>query len=146
MRIHEIMTRRVETIPPTWRVEEAADLMRQKRLRHLVVMADGKVVGVVSHRDVHFPALFGEKVNEVMSEPAVTIGPNDAVPMAANRMRSHCVSSLPVVERGALVGIVTVADLLQVLGRGVDRRTPRARAALHRRVPHHGPRHAPFAW
>src|SRR5262245_16937716 len=146
MRIHEIMTKRVETISPTWTVEEAVDLMRTKRIRHLVVKADGKVVGVVSDRDVHFPALFGERVNEVMTEPAVTIGPNDTVPVAANRMRSHRVSSLPVVERDELVGIVTVADLLQVLGCGVDRRTPRSRVTLHHRVPLHKRGHAPSAW
>ena len=145
MRIREIMTTHVETIPPSWSVAEAADLMRQKRLRHLVVKTDGAVVGVVSDRDVSFPALYGEPVNEIMSEPVVTIGPNDTIPTAANRMRSRSVHSLPVVEHGELVGIVTVADLLQVLGRGVDRRTPRSRATLHNRVPH-TKKLAPFAW
>src|SRR5262245_24214554 len=145
MRIREIMTKHVETIPPTWSVGEAADLMRQKRLRHLVVKSNGAVVGVVSDRDVSFPSLYGEPVSEIMSEPVVTIGPNDTVPTAANRMRRRTVHSLPVVEHGELVGIVTVADLLQVLGRGVDRRTPRSRIALHNRVPH-TKKHSPSAW
>jgi len=146
MRIHEIMTKHVETIPPTWTVDETADFMSQKRIRHLVVKADGKIVGVVSDRDVHFPALFGETVTEVMTEPAITIGPNDTVRTAANRMRNRSVSSLPVVEQGNLVGIVTVADLLHVLGGGADRRTPRPRAALHHRVPHRARGRAAGAW
>jgi acetoin utilization protein AcuB len=118
MRICEIMTKEVETVRPTATVRDAADLMRRKHVRHLVVKKDGKVVGVVSDRDVTVPSFFGEPLAEVMTGPALTIRPNETVGTAANRMRRNRVSSLPVVERGELVGIVTVADLLQVLARG----------------------------
>jgi acetoin utilization protein AcuB len=117
MRISDIMTKDVKTVPPTSTVGEAADLMRRKRIRHLVVKKGGRVIGVVSDRDVRSPSFFAEPLTEVMTEPAITIGPNDTVRTAAKRMSSRGVSSLPVVEHGELVGIVTVADLLHLLAR-----------------------------
>src|SRR5262245_18836489 len=118
MRISEIMSKEVETVGPTCTVDEAADLMRQKHIRHLVIARDGDVLGVVSDRDMRSPRLFGERLTDVMSDPAITIRPNDTVRTAANRMNRRRVGSLPVVERGKLVGIVTVTDLLRVLSRG----------------------------
>jgi acetoin utilization protein AcuB len=117
MRIYDVMTKKVATVPPTSTVDEAADLMRRKRIRHLVVSTGDRVDGVVSDRDVHFPALFGEPIADAMTGHAVTIGPNESVQKAAKRMRTRRVSCLPVVERGKLVGIVTVSDLLHVLER-----------------------------
>src|SRR5262245_17772694 len=105
MRVDEIMTNDVVTASTTTTVIEAADRMRRKHIRHLVVRKDGRVVGVVSDRDVNVPSVFGERLTEVMTEPAVTIGPNDTVRTAADRMRRRGVSSLPVVDRGELVGI-----------------------------------------
>src|SRR5262245_29255713 len=76
MRVRDIMTKEVETVPPTATVHEAWSLMREKRIRHLVVTKDGNVVGVVSDRDVRLPSFFGEPLTEVMTDPAITIGPN----------------------------------------------------------------------
>lgn len=118
MRVFELMTKRVETISTSATVGEAAEHMRRKRIRHVVVMDGSKVVGVVSDRDVSTPALLREPVTEVMGEPAIAVGPGDTIRAAANRMRRNRVSSLPVVERGRLVGILTVTDLLELLGRG----------------------------
>jgi len=146
MRIFELMTEGVVTVPPTLTVGDAAELMRQKGICHLVVKRDGKIAGVLSDRDVQTPAFVNERVTEVMTAPAVTIGPHETVRTAANRMRSRGVSSLPVVLRGQLIGIVTVTDLLRVLGRGADRPTPRTRTALHHRSPHHKQGRAPSAW
>ena len=136
MRVFELMTKRVETISPDATVADAAAQMRRKRIRHVVVVDGSRVVGVVSDRDVRTPALHGESVTEVMGEPPIVVRPNDTVRTAANRMRRHRVSSLPVLEGGRLIGIVTAGDLLKLLGRGVDRARPAARAALHHRVAH----------
>jgi acetoin utilization protein AcuB len=136
MRVFELMTKRVETISPDATVADAAAQMRRKRIRHVVVVDGSRVVGVVSDRDVRTPALHGESVTEVMGEPPIVVRPNDTVRTAANRMRRHFVSSLPVLEGGRLIGIVTAGDLLKLLGRGVDRTRPAARAALHHRVEH----------
>jgi acetoin utilization protein AcuB len=141
-----LMTKRVETISTAATVGEAAEHMRRKRIRHVVVMDGGKVVGVVSDRDVRTSALLGEPVTEVMGEPAVAIGPNDTVRTAANRMRGNRISSLPVVEDGRLVGILTVTDLLELLGRGIDRASPGVRATLHHRVAHKKRGRAASAW
>ena len=55
---------------------------------------------------------------------------------AANLMRGRTIGCVPVVEGRRLVGIVTASDLLQLLGRGIDRRAPASRPPLHHRVPH----------
>ena len=121
MRVFELMTKRVETLSTAATVSEAAQHMRRKRIRHIVVMEGDKVAGVVSDRDVRSPALLGERVTEVMGEPAIIVRPNETIRAAANRMRRNRVSSLTVVEGGRLVGILTVTDLLDLLGRGIDR-------------------------
>ncbi len=146
MRVFELMTKRVETISKAATVAQAAEHMRRKRIRHVVVTDGGKVVGVVSDRDVRTPALWGEPVTEVMGEPAIAVRPNDTIRAAANRMRGRRVSSLPVVENGRLVGILTVTDLLQLLGRGIDRPSPAVRSALHHRVAHKKRGRAAPAW
>jgi CBS domain-containing protein len=144
MRISDIMTKDVKTVPPTWTVNEAADLMRRKHIRHLVVTKKSQVLGVVSDGDVRLPSFFAEPLTEVMTVPAITIGPNDTVRTAASRISSRGVSSLPVVDHGELVGIVTVADLLRVLARGVEA-APRSRAARRYRTPRHAHRAQPAA-
>ena len=61
-------------------------------------------------------------------------------------MRGRTIGCLPVVERGRLMGIVTVTDLLDLLGRGLDRSTQPERASLHYRVPHRKQRRFSAAW
>jgi CBS domain-containing protein len=82
-----------------------------------VVKKGGRVIGVVSDRDVRAPSFLAEPITEVMSDPAITVGPNETVRTAARRMSRRRVGSLPVVAHGELVGIVTAADLLRLLAR-----------------------------
>jgi CBS domain-containing protein len=60
-------------------------------------------------------------VTEVMARDLATAGTRDSVRVAANRMRGRTVGCLPVVDGGRVVGIVTTADLLELIGRGVER-------------------------
>ncbi len=148
MRMFEIMTKEVETVAPTAKVADAANRMRLNRIRHLVVKDGRAIVGVLSDRDVRGRGEADPQrtVADVMTRSAVSIGPKDTVRTAANAMRGRTIGCLPVVERGRLVGIVTVTDLLDLLGRGIDRETHPARAALHYRVPHRKQRRMPAAW
>ena len=125
MRVHEIMTRRVQTVPHTENAEAAWNLMRWKRIHHLVVTGDGgEVVGVVSARD-----LGGRDRDEIrrmrpigamMTAYAVKATPDMPVRQAANVMRGWNIGCLPVIEPdGTLAGIVTVSDLLRLLAEQV---------------------------
>jgi CBS domain-containing protein len=149
VRIFEVMTKEVETVAPTLIAAEAAERMRQNRIRHLVVKDGRTIVGVLSDRDVRgrgAAQLTQQTVADLMTRSAVSIGPRDTVRAAANLMRGRTIGCLPVVERERLIGIVTVTDLLDLLGRGVDRSTQPERVSLHYRVPHRKQRRFSAAW
>lgn len=149
MRIREVMTKDVETVAPTLQAADAAARMRLNRIHHLVVKEGRAIVGVLSDRDVRGRSaadLAQFRVDELMTRSAVAVGPNDTVRAAANLMRGRTIGCLPVVERGRLVGIVTVTDLLELLGRGIDRAERPARPTLHYRVPHRKHSQVRSAW
>ena len=136
MRVHEIMTTPVETVPAAMPLNQAAALMRGVRVHHLVVTEHSAIVGVLSAADVRESARDTRVVRDVMRDVA-TIEEHDTVRRAANLMRGRSIGCLVVTRQGRLSGIVTVSDLLDLLGKGADRPTTPARAAMHYRVPHH---------
>jgi len=120
MRIQEIMSSPVETIPPSTTVAAAKTRMKTEGIHHLVVGGRGQIVGVLSARDLKGvdPAT---EVSEVMSEDVVTASPRETIRDAANLLRGRTIGCLPVVDRGRAVGIVTISDLLELLGKGAAR-------------------------
>lgn len=121
MRVQDMMTRRVQTIGVTESVSAAVERMRRSRIRHLVVMHDGKPAGIVSSGDVRaLDPVRDRRVDEIMTTPAVTATPDMTMRKAANLLRGRSIGCLPVVEDGTLVGIVTTSDLLERIGRGVE--------------------------
>jgi acetoin utilization protein AcuB len=131
MRVRELMSRPVVTVTADASCHEAVTRMCRHRVRHLpVVAADGRVVGVVTDRDLRHhlfaPDVFARigrepiegllrqaSVGHVMSRPAVWIDAGADAGDAAALMRSHKVGSLPVVDEGRVVGILTEIDLLR---------------------------------
>lgn len=126
--VNEIMATKVSTLGRNDTLDLADEIMTMSRIRHLPVVDGGRVVGVVSQRDLFRSALavalgYGERaqkillkslnVKEVMSEPAITIGANGTVKEAARQMIEHKIGCLPVVEGYTLVGIVTETDILR---------------------------------
>jgi acetoin utilization protein AcuB len=103
--------------------------MRQMRIRHLVVQEGRRIVGVVSDLDLENLGSMGEveKVEDVMSSPAVTASPETTLRQAANLLRGRSIGCLPVVEKDRLIGIVTTTDLLDLIGRGAERPIPKTR-------------------
>jgi CBS domain-containing protein len=119
MRMHEVMSVPVHTIGPEASLAEAAALMHQRRIHHLVVLDGRRVVGVLSARD-----LLGRKdgpVSSVMAPHPATATPTTTVRQAANLLRGRSLGCLPVLEDGRPVGMVTVSDLLELVGRGAVR-------------------------
>jgi acetoin utilization protein AcuB len=124
MRLFEIMTTDVESASPEEDAEAAYSRMRARRIRHLVVVEDRNVVGIISDRDLGSARgaslRRGKKVAELMSRQTATAVPTTTVRQAANLMRTRTIGCLPILQDSKLVGIVTVADLLEVLGRGAQ--------------------------
>jgi len=135
MRVREIMTTGVETSPEAAPARDALERMRSLRIRHLVVTRGREIRGIVSDRDLL--AADDGTVGERMTEDAVVLSPDSTVREAANLLRGRRIGSLPVVDgTGAVVGIVTTTDLLDLIGRGVEKPAPRGkRRDLARRGP-----------
>jgi acetoin utilization protein AcuB len=125
MRVEELMRKRVETITEDGSAEQALKRMRAKKLRHLVVVRGREVVGIVSDRDIAGLLVGNLRIDrtiyQVMSRGVAVVSPQTPVEEAARMMRKRKIGSLPVVKDGALVGIVTVSDLLDLLTREIDR-------------------------
>lgn len=123
MRVQDVMTAGVKTIPPTTSAEDAWNVMRLSRIHHLVVTKG--VVGVLSDRDAGGRRGAAVRTNhavaDLMTAPAVTVEPTVTVRQAANLMRGRSLGCLAVVTSARVVGIVTVSDLLELVGRGHDR-------------------------
>jgi len=119
MRVHDVMTARIFSTAPTASLSQAGALMREHRVHHLLVLDGKSVVGVLSSRD-----LVGRpegRVASAMSAPVVSVGPNTTVRQAANLLRGRTLGCVPVLDGGRPVGMLTVSDLLELLGRGADR-------------------------
>jgi acetoin utilization protein AcuB len=123
MRLQDIMSREVKSVEMTTTVGEAKSLMRMNRIRHLLVLEGGDVIGVVSDRDLGGRAASGDErqLGTVMTENVVTAEPKTTVRQAANLLRGRSIGCLPIVEDGKAVGIVTTTDLLDLIGRGSER-------------------------
>jgi CBS domain-containing protein len=128
-RVRDLMTVEVTTLRRNDQLSIADDVMRLGRIRHLpVIDEDDQVVGIVSQRDLFRGALaralgYGAHaqqkllgqllVKEVMTNDPVTIGPDAPLAEAARIMLERKIGSLPVVEGGRLIGILTESDFLK---------------------------------
>lgn len=125
MRVQDIMSREVEAVAPSTEASAAWERMKRKGIHHLVVLEDGRLVGVISDRDLGSSRARtfrdGKQVADLMTEHVIAVTPESTVRQAANRLRGHSIGCLPVLKEGKLKGILTVSDLLEVLGRGVER-------------------------
>jgi acetoin utilization protein AcuB len=136
------MTTPVETLPPETPAEVAWDRMRLLRIRHVVVVdTDGKVEGIVSERDLggrHGSDLRRNlTIGQLMTATVVTAGPDTMVREAANLLRGRTIGCLPIVKWKCSIGMVTVSDLLELIGRGSERPVPKSTRWT---LKHRGPR------
>lgn len=150
MRVTEVMTKGVHTVSPDTQTADAWEFMRRKGIHHLVVMADSKVTGVLSDRDAGgrngVSVRATSRVGDLMTSPVVTLDPHATVRKAANLMRGRTIGCVPVVDRERLVGILTVSDLLALLGRGIGRPSQPERHGLHHRVAHRKRQRSVAVW
>jgi acetoin utilization protein AcuB len=123
--MQDIMTSRVETISPDVACDDAFETMRRLEIRHRVVSDSTGVVGVLSERDIGgrrgVSIRQGRRASDLMSERPVTVTPPTTVRQAANLLRGRNIGCLPVVDEGKLAGLVTITDMLDLLGRGAQR-------------------------
>ena len=124
--VRDSMARDIATLSPDETAATALGLCRERRIRHLPVLMEGRLVGIVSDRDLRSstPA-FGDPeraaalqnvlVEDVMAREVITADPDDPVEQAANTMRERKIGCLPVLAGEELVGIITASDVMEAL-------------------------------
>jgi acetoin utilization protein AcuB len=137
--VRDWMTGNLVTLSPEASVAEALTLCRKRRIRHIPILEEGRLVGIVSDRDLRdaSPALGDSerartlqeiRVADVMSREVITVDPQDSIENAAQQMYELKIESLPVVAEGPavaggesavaeeeLLGIVTSSDVMRAL-------------------------------
>jgi acetoin utilization protein AcuB len=132
MLVRDIMQSRLITVDPKTTLPQAMRLAAERRIRHLPVVDDGELVGIVSDRDLKqamaSPATSLEAheltyllqrltVDQLMTRAVITVRPGLPVAEAARLMLQERISALPVTDDGRLIGIITETDLLELLVR-----------------------------
>ncbi len=140
MLVRDIMRSPVVTIAPGTTLQEAYRTMQQKNIRHLPVLEDGRLIGVITDRDLRLatstlaptPFPSGIQVSRVMCSTPLTTDAMDPVEDAARTMRERKIGCLPVMDSNRLIGIITGIDLLDALMRmtGVDKPSSRLEVRL----------------
>jgi CBS domain-containing protein len=111
--------REVHSIAPDASVLDAVRLMAERHIGALLVIGGGALVGVVSERDyarkvvLKGRASTSTAVHEIMSAPAITIAPDQTVDDAMRLMTARRIRHLPVVGEGAVLGVVSIGDLVK---------------------------------
>lgn len=128
MIVSDIMRTKVETLDADDKLSLANDIMNIGEIRHLPVVKKGRLIGIVSQRDIlkaSLSTIFKYKeeerdtflssvvISEIMTREVVTVAPDATMAEAAELMADHKLGCLPVVEgRDKLVGIITETDIL----------------------------------
>jgi len=116
----EIMVSKVITTTKEATVEDAVKLMNKHEIGCLVVLEKGKPAGIITERDLlkrvlsKSKELGNLKVKEIMSEPLLSSAPNVEIEKAVKLMFENKIKKLPIVEKGKLLGLVTLTDILSI--------------------------------
>ncbi len=116
----DIMTRKVATIHPDASVQEAAQLLDQKRISGApVVDADGKIIGIITEADIISKVnREGLRVADIMSHNVIAVSEETPVNEIASLLTERKIKRVPVVHNGKLVGIVSRADIVHAVAQG----------------------------
>ena len=126
LRVRDAMTREVVTLEPDASAAQALGLCRVNNIRHLPIVERGRLVGLVSDRDLRDVSpprgtadeentLGWVRVRDIMSTELVTIHPLDTIEHAARELYDRKIGCLPVVADEELVGIITSSDMMRTL-------------------------------
>jgi acetoin utilization protein AcuB len=124
--VRDWMTRNLMTLSPGASVAEALTLCRERRIRHIPILEEGRLVGVVTDRDLRdasptlgdpdrVSTLQNIRVEDVMTREVITVEPQDSIENAAQEMYELKIESLLVVVEEELLGIVTSSDVMRAL-------------------------------
>jgi CBS domain-containing protein len=111
----------IHSVAPTDSVLRAIEMMATLHIGALLVMNEGILAGIISERDYARKVILKHRssrdtpVSEIMTSPAVTVGPSDTVHQCMQMMTEGRFRHLPVVESGRVVGILSIGDLVKAV-------------------------------
>jgi acetoin utilization protein AcuB len=138
MKVRDVMTPDPVALRSDRTIREALETLEKHHIRHLPILEDGLLTGILSDRsvapwrqtlfdaeswhDVDLEALLQEtKVADIVDRRVIRVGPDEPVVAAINALLDHNIGAVPVVdERDELVGIVSYVDLLRAMRALVD--------------------------
>jgi len=127
-RVTEIMSEGpVDVVERGLNVMYAASIMKERARGSLVVVDNGKPVGIITERDIvrrlvaEGKSASATKVSEIMSTPLISVGPEATIAAAVRVMYENGIRRLPIVEDDRVIGMLTVTDLARVLYRERER-------------------------
>jgi len=135
--IDHFMTKSLYTIGQDQTLAAAHRMMHDHAIRHLPVLEAGKLVGILSLRDLHFIETLKDvdqeqvQVSEAMSQDVFVIGPRSSVRKVALEMAEHKYGCAVIVDRGHLAGIFTTVDALKALSSLLEEQRPVLAPATH---------------
>lgn len=119
--IERFMTKAPHTIGHHQTLAAAHRMMNEHGIRHLPVLEAGKLVGILSQRDLHFIETLKDvdpeevKVSEAMTQEAFTVSPRATVRKVVAEMAEHKYGSAVVMDKDRVVGVFTTVDALRAL-------------------------------
>ena len=108
------MSSPVHTVTPETSAADAGALLRRRAIRHLPVLEGGRIIGVVTDRDLRGTAS-ETPIRTIMSQPVTVVSPRSGIDRAVRLLFDRSIGCLPVVEDGRLVGILTQTDAVAAL-------------------------------
>jgi acetoin utilization protein AcuB len=134
MRVEDIMTKKVFTVEQHDLIDRVFFLIHYEKIRHLPVVEKGKVIGIVSDRDLYKVLgpknnsnvvegrselhVIPKKVQNIMHRGVITIAPDAYVSEAAATMANNRIGALPVIDKDhKLLGIISATDILRVFSK-----------------------------
>jgi len=122
MLVKDVMTKNVMKIESSASAKKAAELMAKYDIGCLIVMNDGKPIGIVTERDMLKRVLLQlrdlrmTRVDDVMSTPLIASNPVTELAEALRLMNERRIKKLPIVEDGVLIGLLTLTDVVRSVG------------------------------
>ena len=142
MLVGERMTHPVVTVSPDTPITDALKLMRQEKIRRMPVVQNGKLVGIVSDKDLLNASpssatslsiwemnylLSKITVDDVMTRDVLTVTPDTPIEQAARIMADNKIGGLPVTDNGSVLGIITETDIFKLFLELMGARDPGVR-------------------
>lgn len=119
-KVCDAMTEKPVTIGPNATLKQCAELMAKKHVGGVLVEEDGKLVGILTDKDIVRKAVAKgippgkKKAKDIMETKLITISPEKDIFEAITKMRDMDVRHLPVMDKGKFLGLITMKDILKI--------------------------------